>query len=250
MSPTSTFQIFVPTRYLQLPRNWNCCWSARKFEKTQQFWHDCRSLLDVKKIFIFWKNENNLNYLWKRSSWWILVSSVPFIPSRGSADVETHFLSFATVNAFSTVLSCPLSSSLPVASTKWIHELAKRPLGETENCRKGSEFFRRKCKEFLTNHETHSEGNVQHVWTEALSVTLKTTKKSAASKVWGFFFSMLFSASVFPEASPAKHVGGSRTKKLQGGLSFLQLQFIRSDSPLYTCVSLRSQSRSIRGESS
>lgn len=112
---------------------------------------------------------------------------------------------------------------------------------------KAVNFSGENVRSFLTNQKTHSEGNVQHVWTEALSVTLKTTKKSAASKVFFFFFSMLFSASVFPEASPAKHVGGSRTEKLQGGLSFLQLQFIRSDSPLYTCVSLRSQNRSIRG---
>lgn len=119
VSQTSTFQIFVPTQYLQLPGNWDCCWSARKFGKIQQFWHECRMLLDLKKIFIFWKNENNLYYLWKRSGWWILVSSVPFILSCGSADVGTqHFLSFATANAFFTVLSCPLSSSLPVASAK------------------------------------------------------------------------------------------------------------------------------------
>lgn len=42
-------------------------------------------------------------------------------------------LSFATDNVFFTVQSCPLSSSLPVASTKQIRELVKRPLGEMEN---------------------------------------------------------------------------------------------------------------------
>lgn len=43
----------------------------------------------------------------------------PVILSCGSADADTqHFLSFATANAFFTALSGPLSSSLPVASTK------------------------------------------------------------------------------------------------------------------------------------
>jgi len=120
-------------------------------------------------------------------------------------------------------------------------------MGEMENCRRETEFFRREHKEFLTNHKTsHSGGNVQRVWTKTLSVTLKTTKKVPLQKFF-FFFSMLFSARVFPEASAAQHVGGSRMEKLQGGLSFLELQFISSDSPLYPCMSLRGQNRSVGG---
>lgn len=158
----------------------------------------------LRKILFSEKKENSLKYLWKRSSWWILVSSVPFILSCGSADAETqHFLCFATANGFFTALSCPLSSSLHVASTKWIHELAKRPLGEMESCRRDSEFFRRKCKEFLTNHKTCSEGNVQCVWTETFSVTLKTTKKSAASKVFFFLFDVIQCQCV-PRGFPGK----------------------------------------------
>lgn len=56
VSRTSSFEIIVPTWYLQLPRKWNCCWSPRKSGKIQQFWHECRTLLDLKKIAHFWKN--------------------------------------------------------------------------------------------------------------------------------------------------------------------------------------------------
>lgn len=59
---------------------------------------------------------------------------------------------------------------------------------------------------------------------------------------------MLFSASVFPEVSPMKHVEGSKTEKLQGRLCVLQLQFIRSGFALYTCVSQRGQDRGVKTE--
>lgn len=101
-----------------------------------------------------------------------------------------------------TALSCSLSSTLSVASTDWINELAKRLFGEMENCRRHSEFFMRKYEEFLTTHKIRSEGIVQCAWTETLSVTLKTTTKKVLLQ--GFFSFQSYLVPVCSQGFPKK----------------------------------------------
>lgn len=129
---------------------------------------------------------------------------------------------------FFTALACPLSSGPLVASTQRIVELARGPLGAIENSVvEIVNFSVDNVKRFNQPQDRLGRYSFMHANLDSLRTSYENKKNIALQKFVGFFFFLtLFGASVFADASSAKHVGGNRTGNCTVGL---QLQFIKSE---------------------
>lgn len=80
-----------------------------------------------------------------------------------------------------------------------------------------------------------------HANLDSLRTSYENKKKNSTSKVCWIFFLTLFSASVFADASPAKHVQGNTTGNCTVGSEFSSCSSLDQISPVHLFVPERSK---------
>lgn len=168
-------------------------------------------------------------------------SSVPgILLSRDAA-----FLFLCHSWCFLTALACPFSSSLLVASTKRIVELAKGPLGAIENSVVETvNFSIENVKSFSQPQDRLGRYCFMHANLDSLRTSYENNnnKNILLQKFVDFFFFLtLFSARVCADASPAKHVQGNGTGNCTVGSGFSSCSSLDQISPVHLFVPERSK---------
>lgn len=156
-------------------------------------------------------------------------SSVPgILLSRDAA-----FLFLCHSWCFLTALACPFSSSLLVASTKRIVELAKGPLGAIENSVVETvNFSIENVKSFSQPQDRLGRYCFMHANLDTLRTSYENNnnKNIPLQKFVGFFFLFnVIQCQSVCRCFPCKTCTRQRDWELHSRLRVLQLQFIRSD---------------------